>query len=120
MSSHYHIFIRTDSVESQLIADIEDAAHFELKPPRFPDEYVSFVGETREVAVEVELSHDYDDDGDMYFSQYPVVLNLRSYVGDRVHEEAVARDICQNLFQNKAYSLLLVFDMQILIATYER
>jgi hypothetical protein len=82
------------------------------------DNPIAYAGRTRDVAVEVELHHDFEDDFGMKFSQYPVVITLRSFDSDKAHEEAVAKDAFEKMAAIGNYALLLTFDLQRLIAKH--
>ncbi|QKW39755.1 hypothetical protein HUT06_41755 [Actinomadura sp. NAK00032] len=118
MSSYHEIFIRTNNSIERLVSDIATAADCRMCKLAAKDNPIAYAGQTREVAVEVELHHDFEDDYGINFSQYPIVITLRSFESDKAHEEAVARDIFENMAAIGGYAMLLTFDLQRLIAEH--
>ncbi|MEU5996082.1 hypothetical protein ABZ806_44520 [Spirillospora sp. NPDC047418] len=118
MSGYHEIFVRTSNSIEQLVADIATAANCKMRKFDTTDNPIAYAGRSREVAVEVELHHDFEDDFGMNFSQYPIVITLRSFDSDKAHEEVVAKDIFQKMSAIGDYAMLLAFDLQRLIAKH--
>ena len=116
MSEYHQIFARAGTAERRFIADLAAAAGTELPPAREAvPASIAYAGEVEDAAVEVELSHDFEDDRGIPFSKYPVVVTIRAYDGDKAREQRLARDIFGKLCGHGGYSLLLVFGLQRLI-----
>ncbi|NKZ05592.1 hypothetical protein [Actinomadura latina] len=118
MSSYHEIFIRTSNSIDQLVTDIATAANCKMRKFDTKDNPIAYAGRTRDVAVEVELHHDFEDDFGMNFSQYPIVVTLRSFDSDKAHEETVAKDIFEKMAAIDDYAMILTFDLQRLIAEH--
>lgn len=118
MSSYHEIFVRTNNSIEQLVADLATAASCQMRKFDTKDNPIAYAGRTRDVAVEVELHHDFEDDFGMAFSQYPVVVTLRSFDKDKTHEEMVAKDVFEKMAAIGNYAMLLTFDLQTLIAKH--
>lgn len=118
MSSYHEIFIRTANSIERLVSDVAIAANCRMRKLDTKDNPIAYAGRTREVAVEVELHHDFEDDFGINFSQYPIVVTLRSFDSDKVHEETVAKDVFENMAAIGGYAMLLTFDLQRLIAEH--
>lgn len=118
MSSYHEIFIRTDNATEQFIADLATAANCEME--RLGPEYdpIAYAGLVDNAAVEVELHHEFEDDFGMTFSQYPIVITLRSFASDKAHEKKVAKDIFEKMATIGDYAMILAFDLQRLIAEH--
>ncbi|MGE5291692.1 MAG: hypothetical protein ACM3ML_31735 [Micromonosporaceae bacterium] len=116
MSEYHQIFAQAVVQERQLIADVALAAGTELPPAQNAvPATIAYAGEVDGAAVEVELSHDFEDDRGIPFSRYPVVITIRAYNGDKTREERLARGIFDKLCGRGSYSLLLVFGLQRLL-----
>ena len=118
MSSYHEIFVRTNNSIDQLVADLATAANCEMRKFDTSDNPIAYAGRTRDVAVEVELHHDFEDDFGMKFSQYPIVVTLRSFESNKEHEETVAKDIFAKMATIGGYEMILSFDLQTLIAEH--
>lgn len=118
MSGYHEIFVRTSNSIEKLVADLATAAHCRMRKFDTKDNPIAYAGRTRDVAVEVELHHDFEDDFGMKFSQYLVVITLRSFDSDKAHEEAVAKEVFEKMAAIGNYALLLTFDLQRLIAKH--
>ena len=120
MSGYHQIFLAADKPEEQLISEIAAAAGCELTPVDSPQSDIAYAGEVDRTAVEIELSHEFEDDMGIQFSRYRTVVTVRSYDNDKEREESVARAIFENLRKSHDYPMALVFDLSLLLATNER
>ncbi|WP_067800894.1 hypothetical protein [Actinomadura formosensis] len=116
MSSYHQIFIQTSNSEDQLVADIVAAAGCRMRKLETMDAPIAYTGRTRRVAVEVKLNHDLEDDLGTNFSQYPIVITLRSLDSDKSHEEGVAKEIFNNLAGGGQYAMILTFNLYNVLA----
>jgi hypothetical protein len=73
-------------------------------------------GQVGRAAVEIELSHEFEDDRGIPLSQYPIIITVRDYASDKGREETVARQIF-GVLCGQGYSLLLVLGLQKLLDT---
>lgn len=76
-----------------------------------------YAGSLGRTAVEVEFTHEYEDDRGIPFEQYDSLLTVRDFDSDQERQEAVARRIFENLSTLGRYDLILVRDLQELLAS---
>lgn len=114
MSEHHYIFIRPGFPRERLVQDISAACGVELRPVE--SEFVDYAGNLGQAAVEVEFSHEYEDDHGMPFEQYDSLLVIRDFAANVERQEATARGIFEGLSRFDRYELLLVRDLQELLA----
>ncbi|TDD65600.1 hypothetical protein [Actinomadura rubrisoli] len=119
MSSYYQIFVGKVGPEERLVADVAAAAGREVRPVGSGDGGISYAGEVDRVAVEIELSHEFEDDMGIAFSRYPVVVTFRSYDRDRAREKAVAERVFEGLKGDGSRALVLVFGLAEAVDTYD-
>ncbi|PWI17769.1 hypothetical protein DI272_29115 [Streptomyces sp. Act143] len=115
MSEYHYIFIRPGLPRDRLIQDISAACGAELSHTE--DEFIDRAGNLGHAAVEVEFSHEYEDDHGMPFQRYDSLLTIRDFDTDRKRQEATARRIFENLRAFDRYDLILVRDLQELLAS---
>ncbi|MEU2254433.1 hypothetical protein ABZ540_14850 [Nocardia xishanensis] len=117
MSAFHQIFVRTESSDAEAIRDIGLAADVEL----LLDDDLGNAMLHRAIAehwvVEVETSHDYEDDFGIPFSMYSIIITIRDLEGNKRREESAAHSIFDNLASGGKCAALLVFDQQKLLAT---
>ncbi len=112
MSAYHEIFIRTDKPIEQLIADVSAAAGAPID--RDETRQIPYAGSLSYAAVEIEFSHEFEQDAGMNFALYPILLTVRDFDNNKTREEELARDIFHKLC-GMGYSLMLVFDLQVLL-----
>ena len=112
VSAHHQVFVRSRYPVDLLVADVGAAAGTPMVPVR--DGQVAFAGNAGYAAVEVELSQGFEDDAELDFTAYPVVITIRDFDRDLARQEQLARAISTALAV-QGYELLVVFDLQRLI-----
>ncbi|WP_157119667.1 hypothetical protein [Nocardia xishanensis] len=117
MSAFHEIFLRARKSDAEAIRDIGLAAGAELHLDDTSGDAVIHRAIVEHWVVEVETSHDYEDDFGIPFSKYPIVVTIRDLEGNKQREESAARSIFDHLASVGGYSELLVFDLQKLLAT---
>ncbi|WP_328873568.1 hypothetical protein OHT76_27725 [Streptomyces sp. NBC_00287] len=115
MSEYHYIFMRPGLPREQLIHDVSTACGIELKPTQA--EFVDRAGNMGYAAVEVEFSHEYEDDHGMPFERYDSLLTVRDFDMNLGRQEAAARRIFESLSALGRYDLILVRDLQELLAS---
>jgi hypothetical protein len=116
MSAYHQIFVRTDKPVRQFIRELSSAAGAEIDALESPADGIVYGGSVDNAIVEVELHHDFDNDRDMTFSQYPMLITVRELESDKTREARIARNVFDRLAEAGGYELLLVFDLQRLLA----
>ncbi|GAB2985315.1 hypothetical protein GCM10023080_058620 [Streptomyces pseudoechinosporeus] len=115
MSQYHYIFIHPGTPREQLLADISFACGVQLTP--INSEYIDYAANLGQAAVEVELSHEYEEDYGIPFERYESLFTIRDFGSDLARQEALAREIFGRLASLGRYSLMLVLDLQQLIET---
>ncbi|NUP18988.1 MAG: hypothetical protein HOZ81_23435 [Streptomyces sp.] len=115
MSEYHYIFIRPGFPREQLVQDIAAACGAEMRP--MDAEFVDFAGNLGHAAVEVELTHEYEDDHGMPFDRYDSLFTVRDFDSNLERQETTARRIFENLSALGRYNLILVRDLQELLAS---
>jgi hypothetical protein len=110
MSEYHEIFIHPGSPVDQLVADISSACGVELRP--IEGEFIAYSAKIGSAAVELELSHEYEEDRGMAFEAYDSLITVRDFDSDLARQEATARRVFSNLASLQKYRLMLVFDVQ--------
>lgn len=119
MSSYYQIFLRAPEMEArQVIADIAAAAECELRPVDSAIGGIDFAGGGDNGKIQVELSHEFEDDYGIAFSRYPIVITTIDIERAARREEALARSVLRKLAEKEVYSMILVFDLSVLVDRY--
>lgn len=118
MSSYHQIFVQTGKPEDQLVADIAAAAGCRLRKLDTTDAPIEYTGRTRRVAVEVGLHHNVEDGPGISFSQYPVLITLRSLDSEKPHEEMVAKEVFNKLVDTTHYTMILTFNLCNMLKKY--
>jgi hypothetical protein len=114
MSAYHQIFVRGQRPEEQLVSDVAAAIGAPVAP--VSGESIAYAGQVGRAAVEIEMSHEYEDDRGIPLSQYPIIITVRDYDSDKGREETVARQIF-GVLCGQGYSLLLVLGLQKLLDT---
>jgi hypothetical protein len=112
VSAHHQVFVRTRYPVDRLVADVGAAAGTRMVPVR--DSEVAFAGSVGYAAVEVELSHNFEDDAELDFTAYPVLVTVRDFDRDQARQQQLALAIAAAL-AGEGHELLVVFDLQRLI-----
>ncbi|MGH3375822.1 MAG: hypothetical protein ACRDP6_13885 [Actinoallomurus sp.] len=116
MSSHHQIFVRQEDAEREFPVDVAAASGTVLNEvDDAVSEEIAYAGTTENTAVEIELSHDFEDDYGIPFSAYPMIVTIRDLDRDLERQESLARDVYGRLGALGGYSLLLVFDLSTLL-----
>lgn len=114
MSAYHEIFIHTAEPLDVLLADLATASGAELRPrDGTPVDYS--VG-LEHAAVELELQHDFEEDFGIPFERYERVVTIRDFDRDKDREEALARRLYASLTSTGRYRLVLVYNLQRLLA----
>lgn len=113
MSSYHQIFVRSQRPESELVADVAAASGAAMDEVGGAE--VAYAGKRDRTVVEIELSHDFEDDNEIPMSQYPIVVTVRDLDNNRDRQENAARAILDKLRASQKYRLLLVFDLSVLL-----
>ncbi len=111
MSAYHQVFLRprTPHGADAVVPDIQACAGAQLETEG--SDYADYAGGIKDAAFVVKLSHEYDDDYDIPFSQYPVCVTIRQYDRNEARQEDLARGLFANLKRLGRYDLLLVFDL---------
>ncbi|MEU6093107.1 hypothetical protein ABZ865_41460 [Streptomyces sp. NPDC047085] len=115
MSEYHYIFIRPGFPRDRLIGDAAAACGAEMRP--VDSEFVDYAANLGYAAVEVEFTHEYEEDHGMSFERYDSLLTVRDFDSNLERQEATARKIFDNLAALDRYELLLVRDLQELLAS---
>jgi|KBSSwiStaDraftv2_1062776.scaffolds.fasta_scaffold04318_5 hypothetical protein len=118
MTAYHQLFVRTNKSEQVLVEDLSTASGAEICALEPPSNEIVYFGRVGNTVIEVELEHDFDDDRDLNFSAYPVLVTIRVLNAEREAEERVARDVFEKLKDIGGYDLLLVFNLQRLVARW--
>ena len=118
MSSYHQIFVQTGETEQQFLDDLRSLVDADLKEVDHPGSVVKFGGYYDDSIFEVEIGHELDDDFGMDFSNYQIIVTIRELHSNNSLEERTARNFCTKLHSRGGYKLLLVYDLQDLIASY--
>ena len=111
MSAYHEIFVRTDRATEQFLSDVAAAIGVPIDPIADEiNEYIDYAGQIEHAAIEIEMTHEFEEDYGIPFEQYPIDITVRDFGSDKQREEALARDIFGKLCQ-RGYSLLLVFNL---------
>ena len=113
MSEYHYIFIHPGQPEQRLISDISFACGVALRAA--DSEFIDYSAHVGHAAVEVELSHEYEEDIGVPFEKYDSLLSIRDLASDLTRQESLARTIFRNLASLERYSLVLVLDLQVLL-----
>ena len=116
MAAHHELFIRTSNSEAQTVSGVATAIGHTMEAVSPINDATSYRAVTGRTVVELEMTHEFDRDGQLHFDQYPALLTVRDLDGDQHQEEVVARGIFDHLKAQSGYDLLLVFDFQKLLA----
>ncbi|UXY32341.1 hypothetical protein [Streptomyces sp. HUAS TT20] len=103
MSEYRYIFIRPGFPRDQLIRDAAATCGAEIRP--VDSEFVDYTANLGYAAVEVEFTHEYEEDHDSLFA-------VRDFNSNLERQEATARRIFKNLAALDRYELLLVRGLQ--------
>jgi hypothetical protein len=114
MSTYHQVFVATGEPVKTLLADLAVVAGKELGP--VDDGPVDFAVGVGSGAIEVELAHAFVNDGALRFEEYPLVVTSRDYDRDMERQEKWARRVYARLAATGRYALLLVLDVQHLLA----
>ncbi|MGW6208162.1 hypothetical protein ACWF9B_31545 [Streptomyces sp. NPDC055089] len=110
MSTSHAIFINPRRPVEGLVSDIGSAcgALLHATTPGFID-YSASLGHA---AVELELSHDYEEDHGIRFEDYDSLITVRDFDSNIQRQEQTATEIFRRLAHLGKYSLVLVRDFQ--------
>jgi hypothetical protein len=116
MSAYHQIFVRTAEPPETLLADLAELCDAPLN--RIDDGSVEYASRTETAFIDVELSHEFDPDRDMPFDQYPWLVTVRDRERDQERQQHAAQEVFDALATTGRYQLMLVHDLQRLLATY--
>ncbi|MEV5988004.1 hypothetical protein AB0L85_23795 [Streptomyces sp. NPDC052051] len=97
----------------QLVSDLSWACGARLRPVE--DEFIDYAVNVGYAAVEVEFSHEYEEDQGMPFERYESLFTVRDFDSNLLRQEALARQLYTRLASLGRYSLLLTLDLQQLL-----
>jgi len=115
VSEYHYVFIRPGSPRDRLVSDISWACAAELRT--VDSEFVDYAANLGHAAVEVEFTHEYEKDHGMSFDRYDSLFTVRDFDSNLERQETTARRIFENLASLGRYEMLLVRDLQELIAS---
>lgn len=113
MSAYHQIFVRTARSASDLAADVAAVAAVQLTED--PGGPIRYAGKRPYAAVEIELSHEFEEDYGIPFDEYQQVITFRDFDGNEAREEEFAREVFGGLAATGKYSLLLVYNLSTLL-----
>lgn len=117
MSAYHYLFIRTDLATEDFLGDVAAATGSPVvSVGDEASEDVDYASKVGSAAVDIVLRHDFDDEPEMPMSEYPIHLAVRDYERDLDRQETAARTIFDLLCSRGKYSVMLVFDLQRLVA----
>ncbi|NKY35946.1 hypothetical protein HGA13_23140 [Nocardia speluncae] len=112
MSSHHQIFIDTDAEESALIESIQTITGSRPRTQQVLDGATLRAFIFDNTVVELEMSHEYEDDLGIPFSKYPIVITVRDLNSNRTREESTARWLLDKVCSITGSHGILVEDLQ--------
>jgi hypothetical protein len=115
MSEYHYVFIRPGFPRERLVHDVASACDAELKPVNA--EFIDYAANLGYAAVELEFSHEYEEDHGMPFERYDSLFSVRDFDSNLERQEATARRIFGRLAALDRYDLILVRDLQELLAS---
>ncbi|WP_046262903.1 hypothetical protein [Streptomyces sp. WM6386] len=110
MSEYHYVFVHPGQPQDQLISDLSWACGIQLQPTE--SEFIDYAANLGYAAVEVEFSHDYEEDQGMPFERYQSLFTVRDFDSNIPRQEGLARQIFARLASLGRYSLLLTLDLQ--------
>jgi hypothetical protein len=117
VSAYHYLFIRTDLTTEDFLNDVAAATGSPvLSLGDEVSEDIDYASEVGSAAVDIALRHDFEDEPDIPMSEYPIHLAVRDYERDMDRQETTARAIFDSLCSRGKYSVMLVFDLQRLVA----
>lgn len=114
MSAYYQIFTRTVRGEEEFVADVGVAAGVNMHKIEF-ESPAGYGGKRPYAAVEIELSHEFEEDYGIPFREYPYLITFRDFDNNKDREEEFAREVFSGLASTGRYSLLLVYNLSTLL-----
>jgi hypothetical protein len=116
VGAYHQIFVRTDKTEQEFIRDLSTAAAAEISAIEPPVNGIEYGGQMVNAIIEVEPHHEFENDRDMDFSEYPMLITVRELDSDKSREAQLAQTVFDRLAGIGGYELLFVFDLQRLLA----
>lgn len=110
MSRYHYVFVHPGHPHDRLISDISWACGVPLGPAE--DEFIDYSANLGHAAIEVELSHEYEEDRGMAFGRYESLFTVRDFGSNLARQGALAHELCTRLASLERYSLLLTLDLQ--------
>jgi hypothetical protein len=110
VSEYHYVFVNPGHPHDQLISDLSWACGVQPKPVK--SEFIDYAANLAYAAVEVEFSHDYEEDQGMPFERYEALFTVRDFDSNTPRQEGLARQIFARLASLGKYSLLLTLDLQ--------
>lgn len=111
MSAYDYVFLRPiGSTElSAVVTDLNAALGTTFA--RQPSDYADYLSVGDGVALDLG-GHDFDNDQDMAFEEFPYVITVRNIGGDAERRQHQARELFERLRGTGRYRLLLTADLQ--------
>ncbi|MFF0080714.1 hypothetical protein ACFYR1_13590 [Streptomyces canus] len=118
MSEYHYVFLHPGDSHRQLVEDVGAVCGVELTPSA--DEFVDYSANLGRTAVELEFTHDYEEDHGIPFERYDSLLAVRDFDSNLERQAATALQIFERLAALDRYDLALVRDLQELLASSTR
>jgi hypothetical protein len=111
MSAHEYVFLAPvrPLTESEMVGDLNAA--LDTKFIEQPSDYAKYLYSSPGLALDLG-THDFDNDRDMLFEQYPYVMTVRKVGRDPTFQAVAAGRLFDALKATGRYRLLLVSDLQ--------
>ncbi len=116
MTAYHQMFVRTTKSNRELIQDLSLVTGAEISANQKASSAIAYFGRVGNTVIEVELEHVFEEDHGMNFGAYSVLVTIRELNAERSEEARVARDVFEKLKSIGDYELLLVFNLQTLVA----
>jgi hypothetical protein len=111
MSAYDYVFLAPvrPMTESELVADLNTQLGTNFVEQ--PSEYATYLSSSSDLALDLG-THDFENDRDMLFEEYPYVITVRKIGRNADFQAAAARRVFDTLKAIGRYRLLLVSDLQ--------
>jgi hypothetical protein len=111
VSDYHYVFVAPvePTSENRLAADLGRTLAVDFRER--PSTYAAFLAATDGASLDLG-THDYENDRDMPFEDYPYVITVRRIGQSRDSQEACARRVFDQLESTGRYRLMVVDDLQ--------
>ncbi|WP_329584363.1 hypothetical protein OG500_29000 [Kitasatospora sp. NBC_01250] len=107
---YHYVFIQAASPEADIVTDLEASCGRALA--RRTGDGVDYSAQLDRAALELQLTHDFDEDRGIPFDRYQSVLVVRDFDRDMERQLALARRVVRSLADTGRYWVLLVYELQ--------